>query len=75
MHQFEYEITKYPTEAFHQLVFFCSETGECSVDQVPGDQTKNLENLLNQKGMEGWELIQVAFGKGGILAFWKRSLA
>ena len=74
MKKFKYEITKYPAEKFSQLVFFCSESGECSVDQVPGDQTKNLENLLNERGEQGWELIQVSFGKDGVMAFWKRKL-
>jgi len=72
MKKFTYEITKYPAEKFNQLVFFCSETGECSVDQVPGDQAKHLESLLNERGEQGWELIQVFFGKDGIMAFWKR---
>jgi len=31
-----------------------------------------LAALLNEKGEEGWELIQVSFGKGGVMAFWKR---
>ncbi len=74
MKQFEYEITRHPSDKFNRLVFFCSETGECSLDEVPNDQIKILEGLLNERGSNGWELIQASFGKDGIVAFWKRRL-
>jgi hypothetical protein len=35
-------------------------------------QTNLLKETLNRKGGEGWELIQLAFGTDGIVAFWKR---
>jgi hypothetical protein len=74
MQRFEYVITKHEADKFNQLVYFCSESGECDLDEVPGDQIKMLADLLNDKGQEGWELIQVTSGKGGLLAFWKREL-
>ena len=74
MKQFEYQITKHEAETFSQLVYFCSESGTCSFHQVPTDQTKILGDMLNTRGRQGWELIQVAFGKDGIIAFWKREL-
>ena len=74
MEKFIYEISKYPAEALNQLVFFCSEKGECRINQVPHDQTKILEELLNEQGAQGWELIQLFFGKDGVIAFWKRRL-
>ncbi len=74
MAQFEYEITKYPAETFSELVYYCSEAGECSLDQVTHDQTKIFQDLLNERGWEGWELAQVVFGSNGVIAFWKRRL-
>lgn len=74
MKKFEYQITQHPSDAFKQVVVFCSETAECSIEEVPGDQTKILTDLLNERGQQGWELIQAAFGKGGVLAFWKRRI-
>lgn len=71
---FEYEITRHSAESFHQLAYFCSETGECSLEEIPADQALILQDLLNQRGQQGWELIQMAFGKDGILAFWKRKI-
>jgi hypothetical protein len=74
MQRFEYAITKHEAERFKHVVYFCSEAGECGLDEVPGDQIKMLATLLNEHGQAGWELIQVSFGKGGILAFWKREI-
>jgi hypothetical protein len=74
MKQFEYQITKHPAEAFKELVYFCSESAECNLEQVPTDQTKILQDILNEGGRQGWELIQVSFGKDGVMAFWKRKL-
>jgi hypothetical protein len=72
---YDYEITKYPAETFNQLVFFCSEQGQCTLDQVPNDQTKMLEDLLNEKGAQGWKLVQLSFGNDGAIAFWQRRAA
>jgi len=74
MRRFEYRITTHESEAFKMLVYFCSEDGRCNVDQVPADQTKKLGDLLNDHGGQGWELIQLAFGKDGAMAFWKREI-
>jgi hypothetical protein len=74
MQQFEYKITRHPAETFSELVYYCTESGECSMDQIPADQTETLQGILNEEGIEGWGLVQVSFGKGGVLAFWKRVL-
>ena len=72
--QFEYEITKYPAQDFTQLVYFCTDSGECSYHELPPDQTKALENILNQRGALGWEMVQMSIGREGILIVWKRVL-
>ena len=72
MKAFEYKITRHPAEAFNDLVYFCSESGECSLDQIPHNQTEILQGILNKEGESGWELIQVSFGRNGIIAFWKK---
>jgi len=74
MKQFEYEITQHPADAFKQMVYFCTETGECSLNDVPRDQAEVLTEVLNERGKQGWELVQVSFGKDGVMAFWKRRL-
>lgn len=72
MKQFEYDITTHPAHLFTQVVYFCSEQGECKYDDLPSDQIARLGNTLNEKGSQGWELVQLSFGKGGVVAFWKR---
>lgn len=72
MKQFEYEISHHPGEVFKQVVYFCSEAGECSIEDVSADQTRILADILNEKGKQGWELVQVFFGKDGVIALWKR---
>ncbi len=73
--RYEYEITRHSLESFRDLVYFCSEQGTCSVESVRGDQVKHLEALLNERGKAGWQLVNLAFGKDGFVAFWMRRLA
>jgi hypothetical protein len=72
MRQFEYDITTHPAHDFTQVVYFCSEQGQCRYDELPSEQIARLGNILNEKGSQGWELVQLSFGKGGVVAFWKR---
>ena len=72
MKTYEYEITRHEADQFRQVAFFCSETGECTLNDVPEDQIKRMADLLNERGKIGWELVQVSFGQEGIMVFWKR---
>ena len=74
MMKFEYEITKHPADEFKHLIYFCTDHGECSLNKLPSQQTEILGDLLNERGSLGWELIQIVFGKDGIVAFWKRAV-
>jgi hypothetical protein len=74
MIRFEYEITKHPAEEFTQLVYFCTDGGDCSLNDLPHNEVATLMEILNKRGDEGWELIEVFFGKDGIVAFWKRTI-
>ena len=72
MTKFVYEVTKHPADRFKNLVYFCTEKGECTYDELPSDQIKILKDLLNETGSQGWELVQVLFGDDGVVAIWKR---
>ncbi len=74
MKQFEYQVSHHPGEVFKQVVYFCSEAGECSIEDVSADQMRILTDILNEKGKQGWELVQVFFGKDGVIALWKRKV-
>lgn len=72
MKKFMYEITLHPLDQFRKVAFFCTQEGVCSLQELPSDQIDLLKDLLNQRGDESWELVDMAFGKDGLLAFWKR---
>jgi hypothetical protein len=74
MERFEYEISTHEGNAFIKLAYFCSEDGECSVSEVPAEEPQVLVDLMNERGLQGWELIQLVFGKDSVMAFWKRRL-
>lgn len=74
MSRFEYQITRHPAETFNEVVFYCNESGECGLEAIPPEQIEILQKILNEKGWHGWELVQIAFGANGLLAFWKRPL-
>ena len=74
MKRFEYEITHHTGDELEKVIYFCSESGECTINEVPGDQTRALVAVLNKRGQDGWELVQVSFGKDGLMAFWKRRI-
>jgi len=69
---FEYDIAAIPARAFAQLAFFCSEKGACSLEDVPVDQAQRLTEMLNEKGADGWELVQLFFQESGVVGIWKR---
>jgi hypothetical protein len=71
MKKFKYDITAHPVETFKQVAFFCTQEGVCNLEEVPSDQIKILKKLLNDRGDQGWELVDMAFGKDGLLAIWK----
>jgi hypothetical protein len=74
MSRFEYKVSRHEASAFKRLVYSCSETGHCTFNQVPGDQIRIFEDLLNERGQLGWELVQMSFSEEGVLAFWKREV-
>jgi hypothetical protein len=74
MNSFEYRVTFHPADAFREMILFCSQEGSCNADMVPSEQMRKMESLLNEGGLQGWELVQASFGKEGVLVFWKREI-
>jgi hypothetical protein len=75
MDHFEYEITRHKSDEFRRVVYFCSDAGDCSLEDVPADEAQVLVDILNERGLDGWELVQLLPGKDGVLAFWKRRVS
>lgn len=74
MKRFEYEITRHSADTFDKVVYFCSKSGQCGIDEVSKDETRILTDILNHRGKEGWELVQIAFGQDGLMVYWKRRI-
>lgn len=74
MKGFEYKITKHPAETFSELVYYCTAAAECTLEQIPQNQTETLQSILNTEGAAGWELVQLSFSRKGIIAFWKKEI-
>jgi hypothetical protein len=70
--KFDYEVTRHPADTFREVVYFCSQDGSCNLGDIHSNQLKMIEDILNERGRKGWEVIQVSFGKDGMLVFWKR---
>ena len=74
MKKFEYRITKHPAGNFKHIGFFCTDQGDCNLEQIPLDQLSVLGNILNENGATGWELVQINFGNDGVIVFWKKEM-
>ena len=65
MDSFEYQITSHGAEEFTRMMYFCSADGDCGLEEVPANEPQALTKALNERGLEGWELVQLMFGKDG----------
>lgn len=74
MARIQYEIDLYSVRDFRQLAFVCSPSGECESREVPGDQVEVLSRKLNARGVDGWELVQISFGREQAVAIFKKIL-
>ena len=74
MERFEHKITKHSADTFDKVIYFCSKSGQCGIDEVSKDQTRILTDILNTQGNEGWALVQISFGKDGVMIYWKRRI-
>jgi hypothetical protein len=72
MKRFEYEVSAHQLPRENRMRVFCSEKGECSVQEVPASDSDVVIEALNQRGDKGWELVEILFGRDGFICFWKR---
>lgn len=74
MMRYEYKVTRRLADEFSEVIYFCTLNGTCGLERVPGDQIEKISEILNDEGRNGWELVQIAFGKDGMLMIWKRMI-
>ncbi len=74
MNKFEYDISRHSADSFTKMQYFCTEKGDCSLEEIPVSEPQALSDILNERGAQGWELVQLLFGKGGMIGCWKRRI-
>ena len=53
-------------------VLFCDSEGGCFFDDAPDPIEDAIKGIMNNRGQDGWELVQVIFREKEMLCFWRR---
>ena len=53
-------------------VIFCDTAGHCYFDSAPNPYQDTIREILDEKGRDGWELVQIAFREQEFICFWRR---
>ena len=82
MKKWEYDISFHPIDELnisesefpsdHSIA--CDTEGHCFFSDVIKPNMDVFKELLNSKGAEGWELVQIGYHKGSLACFWKREI-
>jgi hypothetical protein len=75
MSRWEYQITVHPfpqIQCEEQPIVECDQTGGCFVHDVCRGGSAWLEDILGEKGREGWELVQSGYHNRELLCIWKK---
>ena len=64
----------HPADPAAPSVVYCDTEGECFFDEAPNPYVEAIVHILNEKGKEGWELVQVAFREADFICIWRRAL-
>ncbi|MCP4624062.1 MAG: hypothetical protein GY850_11080 [bacterium] len=75
MKKFEYEMETYPPQTFLKQEFICGEDGSCTPGEVLDEEHTELLKRMNERGSQGWELVQIIFEKKVAAAVWKRKIS
>jgi hypothetical protein len=87
MTTWEYDISSYSIEQVLAMrkkmglpdeqdrpIMFCTEKGACFFDNIPNANIQIILDILNGKGAEGWQLVDVSFRAAEMVCFWKREV-
>lgn len=82
MIKWEYDITFHSLEELgidqaqflHDQVISCDPEGHCFFSDFLRPYMDAFQKILNERGFNGWELVQVGFHRGSLVCFWKRQL-
>lgn len=55
-----------------ERTFACDDRGHCLVHDLQEKKMGELEDILNEEGKKGWELIQCHYHATELLCLWKK---
>lgn len=62
----------YSENAAASRVLFCDTEGGCYFDEAPDPVESTIRDILNERGQDGWELVQVIFREKEMLSIWRK---
>jgi len=82
--QWEYDITvhtrveieaaggKMHPAAGGEELFLCDDQGVCFFDRTPDRNVNVLRSILNERGAQGWQLVQLDYRRDRLIGTWRR---
>ncbi len=64
----------HPRDPVGPTVVYCDTDAQCFFDEAPNPYVEAIVHILNEKGGEGWELVQMAFRESDFICVWRREL-
>jgi len=61
-------------DAAGPTVVYCDTEGQCFLDQAPNPYVEAIVHILNEKGQQGWDLVQITFRETDFICIWRREL-
>jgi len=83
MEQWEYDISVFSASQIAaaaqatqntERVLFCEAEGRCFFDDAPNPYLAAMTGVLNERGREGWILVQTILRQQDMICFWRRQL-
>lgn len=53
-------------------ILFCDGEGKCFFDSSPSPYVDAITHVLDTRGSQGWELVQVVLRTRDMICFWRR---
>jgi len=79
MKKWEYQITRYQLKEFVREeemdsgAFYCDQRGQCFLHDTSREAAGMIQEVLNQEGKKGWELVQFGYHRKEMICVWKRA--
>jgi hypothetical protein len=55
-------------------VLFCDSGGRCFFDEAPNPYVTAVTGILNERGAQGWILVQAILRREDMICFWRREV-